>query len=112
MKLSIFLLSTLVVPIFSQTLTHITQLSIFTDLPLCLVTAVGYVYEGMRTSACPQTNPTSAAICLCSKTVNLQAVSMSISIAAVIWCKGNLGQMGDENVSSGLAVFSEYCTEA
>ncbi|KAH8769300.1 hypothetical protein BGZ57DRAFT_856261 [Hyaloscypha finlandica] len=113
MKSTIFILATLLVPIFSQTLTHITQLSIFTDLPLCLSSAVDLVYEGLRTSACPQTNPASAASCLCLKTVNSQAMSMSMSIYAMIWCAGISGNSGDqENLSSGLAVFSEYCTEA
>jgi len=113
MKSTIFILATLLVPIFSQTLTHITQLSLFTDLPLCLSSAVDLVYEGLRTSACPQTNPASAASCLCLKTVNSQAMSMSMSIYAMIWCAGISGNSGDqENLSSGLAVFSEYCTEA
>ncbi|KAH8765273.1 hypothetical protein F5882DRAFT_414248 [Hyaloscypha sp. PMI_1271] len=40
-------------------------------------------------------------------------MSMSMSIYAMIWCAGISGNSGDqENLSSGLAVFSEYCTEA
>ncbi|CAL3965348.1 unnamed protein product [Diplocarpon coronariae] len=113
MKSTILILLTFPASVFAQTITHITQLSIYTDLPLCLGTAVDLVYEDLRTSACPQTNPSSAASCLCLKTVNSQAISMSMSIYAMIMCAGSSGTSeGQENLSSGLAVFSEYCTEA
>ncbi|KAK6585155.1 hypothetical protein PZA11_001882 [Diplocarpon coronariae] len=113
MKSTILILLTFLASVFAQTITHITQLSIYTDLPLCLGTAVDLVYEDLRTSACPQTNPSSAASCLCLKTVNSQAISMSMSIYAMIMCAGSSGTSeGQENLSSGLAVFSEYCTEA
>ncbi|KAK2630554.1 hypothetical protein QTJ16_001374 [Diplocarpon rosae] len=113
MKSTNLILQTFLAPIAAQTLTHITQLSIFADLPLCMGTAVDLVYEDLRTSACPQTNPSSAASCLCLKTVNSQAISTSMSIYAMIMCAGISGNSeGQENLSSGLAVFSEYCTEA
>ncbi|KAG4428615.1 hypothetical protein IFR05_015898 [Cadophora sp. M221] len=97
----------------SQTITHITQISIFTDLPSCLTSAVGQVYDGLLASNCPQTNPVSAASCLCLKTANSAAISFSMSIIVPIWCGGIGSNAGDqENLSSGLAVFSEYCTEA
>lgn len=96
-----------------QTITHITQISIYTDLPSCLTSAVGQVYDGLIASNCPQTNPSSAASCLCLKTANSVAISFSMSILVPIWCGGLGSNAGDqENLSSGLAVFSEYCTEA
>ncbi|KAI9054946.1 hypothetical protein LZ554_002089 [Drepanopeziza brunnea f. sp. 'monogermtubi'] len=114
MKPTILILPTFLVPgLMAQTVTHITQISILSDLPICLSTAVELVYEGLRTSACPQTNPSSAASCLCLKTVNSEAISMSMSIYVAIMCAGISGKEGDtENLSSGLAVFSEYCSEA
>ncbi|KAH7313002.1 hypothetical protein BKA65DRAFT_150155 [Rhexocercosporidium sp. MPI-PUGE-AT-0058] len=96
----------------SQTITHITQLSIFSDLPSCLTNAVDQVYENLRTSECPQTNPASAASCMCLKTANSVGISFSMSIIVPIWCAGLGSDAGEqENLSSGLAVFSEYCTE-
>ncbi|KAJ5052353.1 uncharacterized protein L3040_002104 [Drepanopeziza brunnea f. sp. 'multigermtubi'] len=114
MKPTILILPTFLVPgLMAQTVTHITQIAILSDLPLCLSTAVELVYDGLRTSACPQTNPSSAASCLCLKTVNSEAISMSMSIYVMIMCAGISGKAGDtENLSSGLAVFSEYCSEA
>ncbi|PBP27109.1 hypothetical protein BUE80_DR001850 [Diplocarpon rosae] len=113
MKSTNLILQVFLAPIVAQTVTHITQLSIFADLPFCVGTAVDLAYEDLRTSACPQTNPRSAASCLCLKTVNSQAVSTLMSIYAMIMCAGTSGNSeGQENLSSGLAVFSEYCTEA
>ncbi|CZT10332.1 hypothetical protein WAI453_009398 [Rhynchosporium graminicola] len=98
----------------SQTITHITQISIFSDLPSCLTNAVGQVYEGLRTSECPQANPASAASCICLKTANSAGISFSMSILVPIWCAAGGGNEAglQENFSSGLAVFSEYCVEA
>lgn len=86
--------------------THITQVTLYTDLPLCLHTAVSTIFDDLRISQCPQTNPASAASCICLKTANSAIIYTTMSIYVLVWCAG------DENLSSGLAVFDEYCTEA
>ncbi|KAH6717545.1 hypothetical protein BKA61DRAFT_669969 [Leptodontidium sp. MPI-SDFR-AT-0119] len=98
----------------SQTITHITQLSVFSDLPLCISTAVDRAYESFRTSDCPQTNPTSAASCMCLKSGNPASVSRVVTRLLPVWC-GGLGFQGpeyQETVSSGVSLFSEFCTQA
>ncbi|KAH7384925.1 hypothetical protein BKA64DRAFT_681756 [Cadophora sp. MPI-SDFR-AT-0126] len=98
----------------SQTITHITQLSVFTDLPLCISTAVDHAFESVRQSDCPQTNPTSAASCICLKTGGPDRMSKSMTKLLPIWCVG-LGYQGPdyvETVASGVSLFSEYCTGA
>ncbi|PVH82763.1 hypothetical protein DL98DRAFT_586353 [Cadophora sp. DSE1049] len=98
----------------SQTITHITQLSVFSDLPLCISTAVNNAFESVRTSDCPQTNPTSAASCICLKTGGPDRMSKSMTKLLPIWCVG-LGHQGPEyveTVASGVSLFSEYCTRA
>ncbi|KAL2061018.1 hypothetical protein VTL71DRAFT_9070 [Oculimacula yallundae] len=99
---------------FSQTITHITEIAMFSDLPSCLTNAVDQIYEALRTSECPQTIPAGAASCICRKTANSAAISFSMSILVPIWCSGSGGDQAGlkENLSSGLAVFSQYCTEA
>lgn len=98
----------------SQTITHITQLSVFSDLPLCISTAVDRAYESFRTSECPQANPTSIASCMCLKPGNPDRVSRTMTRLLPIWCVG-LGFQGpsyQETVSSGVSLFSDYCTGA
>ncbi|KAK0102067.1 hypothetical protein ONS96_006031 [Cadophora gregata f. sp. sojae] len=98
----------------SQTITHITQLSVFPDLPLCISTAVDHAFESVRTSDCPQTNPTSAASCICLKSGGPDRMSKSMTKLLPIWCVG-LGFQGpeyQETVATGVSLFSEYCTGA
>ena len=98
----------------SQTITHITQLSVFSDLPLCISTAVDHAFESVLQSDCPQTIPASAASCICLKPGGPDRMTKSITKLMPIWCVG-LGFSGpeyQETVATGFSLYSEYCTGA
>jgi hypothetical protein len=102
---------TLVFPAFTHSAEFrapITQLAAYTNLPSCITPVVKSAQALIYGNKCLQTDLADAASCLCSKSANLASYTNDISTYAEIFCSAN----ASEEISSALAVVTEYCKEA